>query len=184
MLTLILGPMFSGKSTYLLRFETSFLIAKKRVMLVKHVWDQRYSNFKVATHAGQESKMQAVLTDTLSKISDKELEDIDVVLLDEGQFFPDLSEWCKKWSNTKLLFVAGLSGDYKQEPFKPILDLVSTADRIVQLFSVCYKCGDDAPFTIRISNETEQCVIGKDDKYKPSCRKCIVALQEANVESV
>lgn len=173
MLTLIVGPMFSGKTTYLLRFENSFTIAGKRIMLVKHVWDDRYSNFRVAAHSGQQSKMHAVLTDSLGKISDTDMEQTDVVLLDEGQFFPDLHEWCLKWAPSKQLFIAGLSGDFKQEPFKPIQELVSMADRIIHLLSVCYKCGDDAPFTIRTSTETEQCVIGKDDKYMPCCRKCL-----------
>lgn len=174
MLTLVLGPMFSGKTTYLLRFETSFLIAKKRVMLVKHVWDQRYSSFRVASHAGQESKMQAVLTDSLMKISEAEMNEVDVVLIDEGQFFTDLGDWCKRWIDTKQVFVAGLSGDFKQQSFRPILDVFSTADRIIHLLSVCYMCGDDAAFTIRISDETEQCVVGKEDKYKPCCRKCLM----------
>lgn len=174
MLTLVIGPMFSGKTTYLLRFERSFLLAQKRVLLVKHEWDNRYSIKKAAAHSGETSSLDAVCTNKLLSIPDEVMNEHDVVLLDEGQFFEDLKDWCLRWSNTKHLFVAGLSGDFKQQPFQPILEVLSNADRIVHLTSICYKCGDDAPFSIRTSHETQQCVVGADDKYKPCCRKCLL----------
>lgn len=49
---IILGPMFSGKSTELLRRLRRQEIAEKKVLLVKHKLDERYegSNQNVVTH--------------------------------------------------------------------------------------------------------------------------------------
>ena len=49
---IIMGPMFSGKSTELLRRLKRHEIAKKNVILVKHYSDNRYkdSDSSVVTH--------------------------------------------------------------------------------------------------------------------------------------
>ena len=47
---LALGPMFSGKSTELLRRVKRYQIANKRVALIKYHADTRYSESSVATH--------------------------------------------------------------------------------------------------------------------------------------
>jgi thymidine kinase len=174
LLWLILGPMFSGKSTYLLSYETRFKLAHKRVLIVKHSIDTRYSTDSVATHNGAVSQQTAVCCSQLSDISTQLVDASDAVLIDEGQFFPDLHEWCRNvLKGCKHIIIAGLSGDYKQEPFQSIVQLTSMADRIVHLHSICTQCGDDAPFTIRLSHEREQTVVGAADKYQPRCRKCL-----------
>ena len=173
-LEVVCGPMFSGKSTYLLSYETRFKLARKRVLIVKHSIDTRYSDDCVATHNGAVSQQTAVCCSRLSDISTQLIDASDAVLIDEGQFFPDLYEWCSQWlTSSKHIIIAGLSGDYKQEPFQSIVKLTSMADRIVHLHSICTQCGEDAPFTIRLSHEREQTVVGAADKYQPRCRKCL-----------
>lgn len=170
--TLIIGPMFSGKSTYLLSFETRYLLAKKRILMVKHAFDaSRYSATNIATHEGALSKKKCL---NLTKCSDISLDDVDVVLIDEGQFFDDLGDWLKTVTNRKGLYVviAGLSGDYKQQIFQPIAEALSQADKIIHLQSICSLCGNDAPFTIRLSDETSQTLVGSSDVYQPRCRQC------------
>ena len=41
---LIIGPMFSGKSTMLLAFEKKFEVSKKKYICINHSFDTRYSN--------------------------------------------------------------------------------------------------------------------------------------------
>lgn len=47
---LILGPMFSGKSTEMLRRIRRYTIAQKHCLVIKYARDTRYSVDKLATH--------------------------------------------------------------------------------------------------------------------------------------
>jgi len=47
---LVIGPMFSGKSSELLRRIRRYTIAKRTCMVIKYSKDTRYSNDNLATH--------------------------------------------------------------------------------------------------------------------------------------
>lgn len=47
---MIIGPMFSGKSTELLRRIKRFTVAKRNCVVVKYNKDNRYSHNKLSTH--------------------------------------------------------------------------------------------------------------------------------------
>ena len=47
---MILGPMFAGKSTELLRRVKRYELAKKKCLLIKSVNDDRYSKDCISTH--------------------------------------------------------------------------------------------------------------------------------------
>ena len=175
--TLIIGPMFSCKSTYLLSFERRFLLTPTHsILVIKHVFDTvRYSATHVATHTGETSQTQSLNVSKLCEIPQALLEASDVILIDEGQFFDDLSEWvtalgsCK--NKQRHIVIAGLSGDYKQQNFKSIAAVISQMDTIVHLKSTCSMCGLDASFTTRIGGTGgEQTLIGSSDVYQPRCR--------------
>merc|ERR1719495_2339257 len=97
---LILGPMFSGKSTELIRRLKRFQVAKYEVMIVKYAKDIRYDELKLATHDKQ--TLPAVSATTLEGLSEQ-AEDVDVIGIDEGQFFPDIS-WAEKMANKDNFF--------------------------------------------------------------------------------
>ena len=58
--------------------------------------------------------------------------------------------------------------------FGDILDLIPIADNINFLKSICNKCNSikEAPFTMRITNNTEQISVGSNEEYLAVCRKC------------
>ena len=180
-ITLIIGPMFSGKSTYLLSFERRFLLTPNKILVIKHVFDTvRYSATHVATHTGETSQTQSLNVSKLSEIPQAVLEASDVILIDEGQFFDDLSEWVTfigtRSNKPRHIVIAGLSGDYKQQNFKSIASVISQVDTIVHLKSTCSVCGVDAPFTTRLDgdkNTADQTLVGSSDFYQPRCRKHI-----------
>ena len=173
MITLILGPMFSGKTTQLLAYERRFMIAKKTFVIVKFRGDTRYSETKVMNHDGKYNISCDVLQATrLDEIDEKVFEPYECILIDEGQFFIDLAWFCKKYTKTKNIVISGLSGDYQRKPFQPISEAMSLADKIEHFHSICNKCGKDAAFTARISDEHEQTVIGGSEKYQPRCGEC------------
>lgn len=113
---LILGPMFSGKSTELLRRLRRHELASKKVVLVKHMADDRYSpdSKGVLTH-DLIGKTASLVTSDLTRDLLPQFGDADVIGIDEGQFFTDVPEVAEALSaRGKLVIVAGLSGTFER----------------------------------------------------------------------
>jgi len=93
------------------------------------------------------------------------------VYINEAQFFKDLIPFVKmalaKQSN---VYVYGLDGDFKQDVFGDILQLIPLCDTYVKLYATC-RCGALAPFSKRLSASVEQYM--PHDQYIPSCRQCL-----------
>lgn len=175
-ITLIIGPMFSSKSTTLLTYEKKFKACKKTYILLNHSFDNRYdSDCKVSTHDGMKALGKTFASTSLTNIELKYndiLQATDCFIIDEAQFFQDLVEFSKKWVKLgKILIIAGLSGDYKQEPFTPISNIIPLCDKIIHLTTNCSICGSDAPFTKRLVEDKDQILIGN-DVYQPRCGNC------------
>jgi len=167
---LILGPMFSGKSTELIRRLKRYQVAQYAVLIVKYAKDQRYDEKGIATHCGQ--VLPAVAADRLAELQERARE-YDVIGIDEGQFFPDLVAWCEQMANSgKIVLVAALDGTFQRRPFPEILSLVPLAEDVTKLQAVCMRCFRDAAFSKRISEEAGVEVIGGADKYMAVCRHC------------
>ena len=166
---LILGPMFSGKTTELLRRYRRYQVVGRRCLLIKHGADKRYSETKVSTHCRQEA--DAIV---LNKLDDfREWACYDVICIDEGQFFPDVTEISEFLANNgKIVIVAALDGTWQRKPFENIANLISASESIVKLTAVCMICKRDAPFTKRTCDDTALEVIGGADKYMAVCRRC------------
>ena len=73
----------------------------------------------------------------------------------------------------KKVYIAGLDGDFQRKKFGQMLDLIPLCDTVTKLTSLCNICknGNLGIFSKRITNETEQTVIGSDN-YIPVCRSC------------
>jgi len=167
---LIFGPMFSGKSTELIRRLKRYQVAQYEVLIVKYAKDVRYSEGGIATHCGQ--SLPAISTGTLSELTDK-ADYYDVIGIDEGQFFSDVVTWCEEMANKgKIVLVAALDGTFQRKEFSDILSLVPLAEDVTKLVAVCMVCFKDAAFSKRISTEDGVEVIGGADKYMAVCRRC------------
>ncbi|GAQ80919.1 Thymidine kinase [Klebsormidium nitens] len=172
---LIMGPMFAGKTTALLARMQDAVSAGKKIALVKSGIDVRYGLTDVVSHDGTRMPCLAVntLQDFRTTIGDAEYDELEVIGIDEAQFFSDLDAFCRQAADRdhKELVVAGLDGDFKRRKFGQLLDLVPTADSIVKLSATCELCKQPASFTLRTTEETETQVVGGADKYMPVCRK-------------
>lgn len=171
-LNLIIGCMFSGKTTELLRIAKRLKSIDKKVLLINFDQDTRYSDSEMMTHdrEGMPCIFVNSLTDTLNTIHN-----YDVICINEAQFFCDLVNFCKKClSENKTVYACGLDGDYKQEMFGDLLKLIPLCNNITRLHAFCKVCRDQTPayFTKRITADTEQTLIGT-DQYIPVCRKCL-----------
>jgi len=165
----ILGPMFSGKSTELMRRIRRYQIANQDCLVIKYAKDTRYSNENLSTHDQQ--SIPAVKATALKNL--KNVQQFSVIGVDEGQFFDDIVEFCEYMANQgKVVLVAALDGTYERKPFGSILSLIPLAENVVKLSAVCNTCFREAAFTKRTSEETEVEVIGGSDKYLAVCRRC------------
>jgi len=169
---LIFGPMFSGKSTELIRRLKRYQIAQYEVLIIKYAKDVRYDEGGIATHCGQ--TLPAVSAMVLGELTHK-ADEFDVIGIDEGQFFSDVVSWCETMANKgKIVLVAALDGTFQRKPFSDILNLVPLAEEVTKLSAVCMSCFQDASFSKRITIEDGETVevIGGTDKYMAVCRGC------------
>ncbi|XP_028647657.1 thymidine kinase, cytosolic [Erpetoichthys calabaricus] len=166
----IFGPMFSGKSTELMRRVRRFQIAQYKCLVIKYSKDVRYSAGGVATH--DRHIMEAVPASHLKDVYELALSS-SVIGIDEGQFFSDVVEFCEEMANLgKIIIVAALDGTFQRKPFGNILNLVPLAESVVKLNAVCMECYREAAYTKRLGSEKEVEVIGGADKYHAVCRVC------------
>lgn len=166
----IFGPMFSGKSTELMRRVRRFQIAQYKCLVIKYAKDTRYSEKGMATH--DKNTMEAIPANVLSDVHSHALE-ASVIGIDEGQFFPDTVEFCEEMANLgKTVIVAALDGTFQRKAFGSILNLVPLAESVVKLNAVCMQCFKEAAYTKRLGVEKEVEVIGGSDMYQAVCRRC------------
>ena len=106
-----------------------------------------------------------------------------VVAVDEAQFFPDLAAFVVAAADThaQTVLVAGLDGDFRRSRFGQVLDLVPHAESVTRLTARCGACGRAAPFSMRLAAPPAgESVVdgGGADKYAPACRACYAAAVE------
>lgn len=139
-------------------------------MLIKYAKDVRYTTNGVSTH--DRYSMDAVTANLLSDVYQDALNH-QVIGIDEGQFFPDVVDFCEILANNgKIVIVAALDGTFQRKAFGNILNLVPLAENVVKLNAVCMECYRDASYTKRRGAEKEVEVIGGADKYQAVCRTC------------
>jgi len=171
-LELILGPMFSGKTTYLINTHNAYVKKNKTVVVVNFADDKRYHDKMLSSH--DKVMIPCVSVRTIKDVlNSDEITNSDVVLINEGQFFEDLYDSVIYLVETlnKSVHICGLDGDFKRKKFGPILDLIPLCDKVVKLHSNCEMCSNKALFSHRVSTEKEQVVIGVNN-YVPLCRPC------------
>ncbi|ESR60979.1 Thymidine kinase [Citrus sinensis] len=171
----IMGPMFAGKTTALLRRIRSESDNGRNIAMIKSSKDTRYAIDSVVTHDGAKLPCWALpeLTSFRQKLGDDAYAKLDVIGIDEAQFFEDLYEFCCNAADHdgKTVVVAGLDGDYLRRSFGSVLDIIPLADTVTKLTARCELCGKRAFFTLRKTEETETEIIGGADVYMPVCRQ-------------
>lgn len=183
-LEVICGSMFSGKSEELIRRLRRAKIAKKKVITFKHSFDTRSDLNHVASHDG--STLPALAIKNTSEILNYETDHVDVIGIDEVQFFSheSISVILQLLDQGKRVIVAGLNLDYRGVPFGPMPTLISLADTVTKLSAICIICGADAYFSQRIINgapapyDDKLIKVGAQEHYQARCRTCFVVDNE------
>jgi thymidine kinase len=165
----ICGSMFSGKTEELIRRLKRAEFAKQKILIFKPSTDIRYSESKVVSHDSNE-----IISKSVS--SSKEIiqlsKDIDVVALDETQFFDDgIVDVCNELANGgKRVIVAGLDMDYEGNPFGPMPNLMAIAEFVTKVHAICTKTGNLANYSHRISKSKDLVLLGEREEYEPLSR--------------
>jgi thymidine kinase len=169
-LHLIIGCMYSGKSTELLRIINNYRILEEPVLAISHSMDTRYGSNGIISHDNKSYPCTHVrLLNDIPDISHHK-----IIIIEEAQFFTDLIVFVKNaLEHNKIIYVAGLDGDYKQKEFGDILKLIPLCDSIKKLSALCMICKDGTPanYTKRIIENNSQTLVGSIDTYIPTCRK-------------
>lgn len=167
----VCGSMFSGKTEELIRRMKRAKFAKQKVEIFKPSLDTRYSDEDVVSH--DKNTIRSTPIDSSGAIL-LLASDIDVVGIDEAQFFDEgLVEVCNQLANNGIrVIVAGLDMDYKGIPFGPIPALCAIADEVTKVHAICVKCGALAYVSHRLIHNDKRVLLGEKDEYEPLCRDC------------
>jgi thymidine kinase len=165
----ICGSMFSGKTEELLRRLKRAKFAKQKVEIFKPTVDTRYAEEKVVSHDDNEIRCTPVPASSNIRLL---ASDIDVVGIDEAQFFDDeIVNVCNDLANRGVrVIVAGLDMDFKGKPFGPMPALMATAEYVTKVHAVCTKTGNLAHYSHRkVANDT-LVLLGEVQEYEPLSR--------------
>ena len=175
-LSICCGCMFSGKTSWLMNKFKKYSYIGKTISVINYADDKRYHETHLSTH--DKHMIPCIQAHLLADVF-SELEKVDVILINEGQFFPDLYKIVIDVveNKHKIVHIAALDGDFKRNVFGEILHLIPKCDDYIKLHALCAKCKDGtiASFSHRISDEDTQISIGSDN-YIPLCRKCYEVL--------
>ncbi|WP_214653070.1 thymidine kinase [Mucilaginibacter segetis] len=167
----ICGSMFSGKTEELIRRINRARIAKLHVEIFSPVADTRYDKSALVSHNLNSIPSKAV--DNAASILPL-ADDIQVVGIDEAQFFDDeLPAVCTALANNGVrVIVAGLDMDFKGRPFGSMPQIMSIAESVTKLHAVCVKCGSAAMYSYRLVPDESKILLGEKESYEPRCRNC------------
>jgi thymidine kinase len=170
-LEVICGSMFSGKTEELIRRLKRAKIANLKTEIFKPAIDVRYDEIKIVSH--DENYIQSTPIDNSQTIL-LMAHDVDVVGLDEAQFFDDqIMSVCDELAKRGVrVIAAGLDMDYTGKPFGQMPFLMAKADYVTKLHAICVKCGNIANYSYRIIPNEEQIMLGAKNAYEPRCRVC------------
>ena len=176
-LNLIIGPMFSGKSTRLIQYIRKYKTLGLNLIVIKPSLDTRYTTKnEICTHNHEKESCNIYDRDKLEEIfNHSEYNNYEIIIIEEGQFFMNLFEIVKRMTDIdkKKVYISALNGDFNRDLFGDIHKLISLADNIDFLQSLCIDCKDGTPgiYSKRITNNSLQILVASNDNYKAVCRK-------------
>ena len=177
----ICGSMFSGKTEELIRRLKRAQFAKQRIEIFKPVVDTRYDNEMVVSHDANEIRSTPVPVASNIRLL---ANDVDVVGIDEAQFFDDeIVAVCNDLANRGIrVIVAGLDMDFKGNPFGPMPALMATAEYVTKVHAVCTRTGNLANYSFRKATNEDIVFLGETQEYEPLSRaayyKALVSQKE------
>jgi len=165
----ICGSMFSGKTEELIRRLKRAQFAKQSVEIFKPAVDVRYDEEEVVSHNDNRIRSTPVPVSSNIRLL---ANDVDVVGIDEAQFFDDeIVAVCNDLANRGIrVIVAGLDMDFKGNPFGPMPALMATAEYVTKVHAVCTHTGNLAHYSFRKTQNDDIVMLGETQEYEPLSR--------------
>ena len=176
MLTVVTGPMFAGKTKWLIEWCNIGEGIGQAIQVLRPEKDNRHRSERILSHDGEEFPALIVKNDLKGVPTDDPF--IDAFVFDEAQFFSPnrLVEVVKDllFNKNKGVLIAGLCQDTFGNNFGAMPTLLCMADNIVHLKANCSRCNTSqiATRTYRKIKSKEQTVVGGLDMYEPRCFRC------------
>ena len=170
-----MGCMYAGKTTKLIEIYNDYMKKGIKPCVINYSSDNRYHDKLLSSH--DKVMIPCIKVKNVYDVFKNDidlLKKTDVFIINEGQFFDDLFDVVKLLVNDhhKKVYICGLDGDSKRNVFGQMLQLIPICDEYEKLFAKCNICGNNAPFTKRLTDSKEQTLIGGKEMYIPVCRKC------------
>ncbi len=195
-LDIVIGTMFSGKTSYLLGEIAKLAELNNKILYLNIEFDTRSSSMFSTHNPFFDNHVDFVKKESISKnvtmtktktLLDIDINNYDIIIVDEAHFFDDLVDFTNKClENKKFIIVAGLQADFKGHKFGKILDLIPICTNVKRLHAYCSECSKHrkcriAIYSKRITKSKKINDIGGSDKYIPVCREHYFENQTENI---
>lgn len=180
-LVVIVGPMYSGKTSELISFIEIYTLGKKIIKVFKPKIDYRYNNTQIVSHS--KSAVDAIAITKPKEILTYLQGNENAVFIDEVQFLDEtLREVVLQMIESGIdVYCAGLDLSFKANPFIVTALLMAHADNIIKKKAVCHECGEyRGTLTYKFVGNGDEIDIGGFDKYIAVCRDCYLKLKQKN----
>ncbi len=171
----IVGAMFAGKTSELLKRILWAEHQGKKILVIKPITDNRYSKQFITTHNSLSHECLSIKNWHEVKLQNSfNKEDLDILFIDEIQFL-DTKETLKNVEDLLKkgieIICAGLDQDSRGKPWETSSMLLGLADKITKIYGFCNVCGLEATKTFRKVEGGERTQVGASDIYEPRCIK-------------
>jgi len=171
----IVGAMFAGKTSELLKRILWAKHQNKKIIVIKPIIDNRYSEKKIITHNDLSHECFAMKNwDEINKNFKLNKKNVDVVFLDEIQFMKtkETIENIENILNNNIdVICAGLDQDSRGKPWETSSMVLGLSDKILKIYGFCNVCGMEATKTYRKTVGGGRTQVGAADIYEPRCLK-------------
>jgi thymidine kinase len=152
------------------------------VEIFKPAVDKRYHDDDVVSHDSNSIRSTPVESSQSILLL---AADVDVIGIDEAQFFDDeIVKICNDLANQGIrVIVAGLDMDFKGNPFGPMPALMATAEYVTKVHAVCTRTGNLANYSFRKADGDSLVLLGETEEYEPLSRAAYFYAMKENQES-
>lgn len=171
-LEVIIGPMFAGKTSELVKRILWQGYKNRRLMVFKPAFDSRFAEAEIVTHTNIRQPALSV-PGSAEVVRRARAERAEHVFIDEIQFFDDsLVDSVRALLRDGIDVTAGgLDMDFEGRPFLNSAMLMAAADEVVKLRAYCAVCGRDAAKSFKKTGSRDRVELGAADKYEPRCNE-------------
>ena len=171
----IVGAMFAGKTSELLKRILWAKHQEKKLLVIKPSIDNRYSQKLIMTHNDLSHECYAMKNwITTNKDFKFKKKNYDIVFLDEIQFMDSKQTIANVETileNGIDVVCAGLDQDSRGKPWETSSFLLGLSDKITKIYGFCNVCGLEATKTFRKIKGGRRTQVGAANIYEPRCLK-------------